>query len=787
MSYRIGVRELCEFTAKEGDLDLRFTPAPSAREGMAGHRAVIARRDQHYEAEVPLHGEYPGLLVSGRADGFDPLRHQLEEIKTHRGDISRIPQNHRLLHWAQVKVYGWLLCQSRGFDALDLAVIYFNVVTQQESEFRQRFGADELEAFFQLQCQRFIHMATAEQAHRQARDQSLTSMGFPYSGLRHGQRQLANQVFRCARDGDTLLAQATTGIGKTLGTLFPQLKALPEKQLDRIFFLTAKTPGRQLALDALKALQQQTAPPQLRVLEHVARDKACEYPAKACHGESCPLAKGFYDRLPAARAAALSAAWLDQSSVRRIALTHQLCPYYLSQELCRWADLVVADYNYYFDTTALLHALARQNDWRVCLLVDEAHNLISRARSMYTAALDQALLERLQRSGPKKLKQPLERVAAHWRQLHQDQQSDYQIYPQVADLFVISLQKAVSALTDHLSEQPEGNDPSLLTFYRDALLFCRLAEAYGDHSLFDITRENLPGGNDHSTLCLRNVVPAPFLAERFATAHSSTLFSATLSPAHYYANLLGLPTNTQWLDVDSPFQADQLSVHIPTQLSTRYNDRPASLLPIARLIAGQYADKPGNYLAFFSSYKYLQQVLEVTKREFPDLPVWHQSPSMTEGQRQGFLQQFHTDNSGIGFAVLGGAFGEGIDLPGERLIGVFIATLGLPQINPINEELKQRTERMFGDGFAYTYLYPGLQKVVQAAGRVIRTPEDKGVLWLLDERFNQPAIQQWLPRWWQLPGPQPLDPDPPAWPDTESGQPDPAGYTATPAQHHWPD
>ncbi|SDT98962.1 ATP-dependent DNA helicase [Halopseudomonas salegens] len=754
MNYRIGVRELCEFTAKEGDLDLRFTPAPSAQEGMAGHRSVIARRDQHYESEIILSGEYPGLLVSGRADGFDPLRHQLEEIKTHRGDVSRIPQNHRLLHWAQVKVYGWLLCQSRGFDSLDLAVIYFNVVTQQESEFRQCFGADELEAFFLQQCQRFIHMATTEQAHRKARDQSLRSLDFPYPAFRHGQRQLAAQVFRCARDGDTLLAQATTGIGKTLGTLFPQLKALPDQHLDRIFFLTAKTPGRQLALDALEVLQQHPAPPTLRVLEHIARDKACLYPDKACHGESCPLAKGFYDRLPAAREAALSAAWLDQASVRRIAQVHQVCPYYLSQELCRWADLVIADYNYYFDITALLHALTRRNEWRVCLLVDEAHNLINRARSMYTAALDSALLERLQRHGPKKLKRPLERVAAHWRQLHQDQQVDYQIYPQVADLFVVSLQKAVSALTDHLSEQPEGNDPSLLSFYRDALLFCRLAEAYGDHSLFDISRDSGLSGEPQSTLCLRNVVPAPFLAERFATAHSSTLFSATLSPANYYADLLGLPEEYQWLDVDSPFKPEQLCVRIPHKLSTRYADRPASLQPIARLIARQYAEQPGNYLAFFSSYQYLQQVLAAVRNECPGLPVWQQSPGMSEGQRQGFLQHFQPDNRGVGFAVLGGAFGEGIDLPGERLIGVFVATLGLPQINPVNEELKQRTERMFGDGFAYTYLYPGLQKVVQAAGRVIRTPDDKGVLWLLDERFSQPAIQQWLPRWWQLPGPE---------------------------------
>ncbi|MGX5219426.1 ATP-dependent DNA helicase [Pseudomonas segetis] len=748
LKYQVAVRALCEFTAKVGDLDLRFTPSPTAQEGMAGHAIVVARRGPGYVPELPLSGEHQGLLVRGRADGYDPEQNLLEEIKTHRGDISRIPENHRLLHWAQAKVYGWLLCAERGLPEINLAVVYFNVLTQHETAFHQSLSADELQAFFTLQCSRYIHWAQYEQAHRLRRDQSLLNLKFPHPEFRSGQRQLANAVYRAARDGHCLMAQATTGIGKTLGTLFPQLKAFAGQKLDRLFFLTAKTPGRRLALDALRTLCKQEALMPLRVLEHVARDKACEHPDKACHGDACPLAKGFYDRLPAARQAALEGQWLDHARVRSVALAHQVCPYYLSQELCRWADIVVCDYNYYFDMGGLLYGLTLLNEWRVTLLVDEAHNLIERARGMYTAELNQQRFEAVRSIAPRVMKAPLERISRHWRQLELEQQLAYQVYPMAPELFVMALQKAVSTLTDHLSEQPAGNVAELLHFYLDAMLFCRLAEAFGPHSLFDISRDD----NSGSTLCIRNIVPAPFLAPRFEDAHSCTLFSATLSPADYYADLLGLPEDTPWIDVESPFSAEQLQVQAISNLSTRYAHRDYSLQPIAALIARQYGEKPGNYLAFFSSYSYLQAAIDELRLAHPEIPVWQQSRQMGEAERQGFLDRFTTSSRGIGFAVLGGAFGEGIDLPGERLIGAFIATLGLPQINPVNEQVKLRMEAMFGDnkGYGYTYLYPGLQKVVQAAGRVIRTVQDQGVVYLIDDRFNQPAIRKLLPTWWKV-------------------------------------
>ncbi|MEY4564701.1 MAG: hypothetical protein RLZZ618_3978 [Pseudomonadota bacterium] len=750
--YTVAVRALCEFTAKQGDLDLRFTPSPTAQEGIAGHATVASRRSASYQAEVPLSGHWQTLTVRGRADGFDASRQRLEEIKTYRGDFARVPDNHRQLHWAQAKVYGHLLCEQLHLEAITLALVYFNVATQQETVLEAEHSAASLAEFFGQLCSRFLAWSQQESAHRLQRNEALTALVFLHPDFRPGQRELAEAVYRGARSGRCVVAQAPTGIGKTVGTLFPLLKSAPGEQLDKVFFLAAKTSGRALALDALAHMQRHTPSLPLRVLELVARDKACEYPDRACHGDSCPLARGFYDRLGAAREAALHEPVLDKAHVREVALAHQVCPYYLSQEMVRWADVVVGDYNYYFDHSALLHGLTQANDWRVGVLVDEAHNLVDRARRMYSAELRQSDLTALRAQAPASLKRALDRLNRCWNTLHKEQDADYAAAAAVPDKLLQALALLITALGEHLAEDPAQVDAPLLGFYFTALQFTRLAEVFGTHSVFDITLEPTSAfaKKRQSVLCIRNVVPGPFLTPRHATARSMTLFSATLRPQAYHADMLGLPENTAWVDVASPFEAHQLDVHIARRISTRYTDRTRSIAPIVALMAQQYAERPGNYLAFFSSYDYLQKVADALAAQHPDLPQWRQSARMPEAERDAFLQRFTPDGQGIGFAVLGGAFSEGIDLPGSRLVGAFIATLGLPQVNPVNEQMRERLEASFGRGYDYAYFYPGMQKVVQAAGRVIRTTEDRGVVHLMDDRFLKPAALRLLPTWWEM-------------------------------------
>ncbi|SCX65210.1 ATP-dependent DNA helicase [Variovorax sp. EL159] len=747
LAHVVSVKALCAFGAKAGDLDLRFVPAPSALEGMAGHALVQGRRGSGYECEVGLEATCGTLRVRGRADGYEARRSRVEEIKTFRGDFDAIRGNHRALHWAQARTYGWMLCEQHGHEEMTVALVYLDLATGDETVLEESHTRASLQAHFELLCGRYSAWAQSEAAHRAALDDTLARLEFPHRTFRTGQRELAEAVYRAAAGSRRLMTQAPTGIGKTLATIFPLLKARAAGRIDKVFFLTAKTSGRPVALDALRTLDTGHAQGRVRVLELAAREKVCEYPDRACHGDSCPLAKGFYDRLPAAREQAAQAARLDREALRHIALAHEVCPYFLAQEMAHWSDAIVGDYNYYFDGSAFLYATMRDADWRVAVLVDEAHNLLERARGMYTAQLEGAALEEAHRVAPSALRGPLARLFREWDTLQQSQQADYETGDEIPERFVRTLQAANTAMAEYFAATPDASQGPLQRFFFDALHFARMAEAFGDHSVFERT---LGAAQEQRSLAIRNLVPAPFLESRFADAVSVTCFSGTLSPFEFYRDALGLPEDTALLDVASPFNSRQLRVEVAMDVSTRFRDRAGSLRNVADIIGAQFERLPGNYLAFFSSFDYLEKACAAFSARHPGVPVWTQTRGMREADRHGFIARFEEGGRGIGFAVLGGAFGEGIDLPGSRLIGAFVASLGLPQYNELNEITRERMQSRFGKGYEYTYLYPGLQKVVQAAGRVIRTEEDRGVLHLLDDRFARAEIRELLPRWWHV-------------------------------------
>ncbi|MFY8083084.1 MAG: ATP-dependent DNA helicase, partial [Rubrivivax sp.] len=762
-TYTVSVRSLCEFTAKRGDLDRRFTPAATALQGLQGQSIVASRRSLDYETEVPLETVCGPLRVRGRADGYDPRRRCLEEVKTIRGQPEDIPENRRHLHWAQLLTYGALFCRERGVEELALALVYFDIVSQTESEMFQVFGAAELEETLLQRCAAFEHWAAQEAAHRQARDAALRTLGFPPGDFRQGQRSLAQAAYRALAGGGHLLAQAPTGIGKTIGTLFPALRAMGEKGLDRIAYLTCKGTAQGPALQALEQLRQGLPRPHpdrpLRVLALMAKEASCEHPDKACHGQSCPLARGFYDRLPAARAQAAAQGWLDATAQKRIAREHGICPYYLGQEMVRWSDVLVGDVNHVFDGIALLWGLSQSLDWRLGLLVDEAHNLVERARQMYSASLSSDALAHMAQIAPAGLRLHFMRLQRALEDVAPAQGATHAALEDLPDALALALQALGAALADHFQGEPLATGP-LLDFHFHIQQLLRLTDTLGSHSLLDVTCADIDlqaassptvasprVGFDASantrqastdSLCLnvRNVVPAPFLRPRWAALHGAVLFSATLSPPDYQTNLLGLPEGTGWLDVPPVFPAEHLCVQVAERLSTRYAHRSRSLQTLAQVLTRQFDAHPGNYLAFFSSHDYLQQAATVLARQRPDIPQWRQERTMDATARRAFLERFEPQGRGIGFAVLGGVFAEGVDLPGSRLIGAFVATLGLPPVSPVQEALRTRLDQLFGPDHGYADLVPAMQKVVQAAGRVLRTPEDRGWLWLLDDRYR---------------------------------------------------
>jgi Rad3-related DNA helicase len=501
------------------------------------------------------------------------------------------------------------------------------------------------------------------------------------------------------------------------------------------------------------------------------------------------LARGFYDRLPAARAEAVDTGWLDPAAQRAIALRHGICPYYLGHELLRWVDVVVGDVHHAFDPNGQLFGLAQALDWRIGLLVDEAHNLIERARQMYSASMGLAQIRAAASAAPTGLRAPFVRFLNAAREAAATQDGDYAAYEAVPAALSESLQALNAAVGQYLQDQPASREVSgpLLNFYFEAFRLQRLIDRFGPHSVFDIQRSTdigaaaagrpaladqprqvpldtfetaptpAPGDTESAnaesadaTLSIRNVVPGAFLRPRFAGCHTVTLFSATLGPDSYQRDLLGLPENCAWIDVPPAFPPENLSVHIADRVSTRFPHRQGSLDAVIDVVARQFAVQPGNYLAFFSSFDYLEQAATRLATRAPSLPQWRQARSMDEASRREFLQRFAADGRGVGFAVLGGAFAEGIDLPGTRLIGAFIATLGLPPLSPVQDQFRLRLDAVFAPGHGYADLVPGLQKVVQAAGRVIRSPDDRGWLWLMDDRYRRPQVMALLPAWWRI-------------------------------------
>lgn len=772
--YTVSVRSLCEFTAKAGDLDRRYTPTATAVEGLNGQAAVAARRGAGYETEIALQGRHGPLRVRGRADGWDAAGGCLEEVKTLRGHPDVLPANRRELHRAQLETYGALLGRARGLDGIWLALVYFDVTTQTETVWREHRRVDALQEAFESRCRRLLGWAELEAGHRARRDRGLAALAFPPGEFRPGQRRLAEAVWRAAMRRHCLLVQAPTGSGKTLGTLYPLLRAMPAQRIDKVAYLTCKGTARTNGLEALGQLRAGLPGQALRVLAVVSREQGCEHPQNACHGDACPLARGFYDRLPAARAQAVAEGWLDAAAQRRVALSHDICPYYLGQELLRWADVMVGDVHHAFDAHGQIWGLQQALGWRLALLVDEAHNLVERTRRMYSAAVGSAALRAARRVAPSALCGLFDAVL--------------EAAPLAGEVATVpeAFEDAVGALAAglalHFHGEPLATGP-LLAFHFELQRFARLLDQPGDHALFEAVADDregraaagagapwplaLPAAADlfeaepspcdpiaggNLRWAVHNVVPARFLRPRFAAWHSVTLFSATLGPPAYPRDLLGLPDDTLWLDLPPAFSAAHLVVRVADGVSTRWPDRQRTQDALTRVMAGQFDGHPGNYLAFFSSFDYLQRVADRLAQQRPDIPQWRQARAMDGAARAAFLARFAPASRGIGFAVLGGVFGEGIDLPGSRLVGAFIATLALPPVSPLNERMRARLAELFDGGHAYADLVPALHKVVQAAGRVLRTPEDRGWLWLMDERYRRPEVRALLPGWWQVGG-----------------------------------
>lgn len=768
LALRLSARRLVEFLLRTGSIDSRFTGFDRAKEGARLHRKLqqIAKR-QHadYLAEVALRQEYACAdicyTLEGRADGIYTDENgvvTIEEIKTTTLPPEAITENHAPEHWAQGQVYAAIYALQNEIETIQVQLTYFQVDEETSILFTRNWQRAELDEFVRQLLTDYAPWAKRAAAWQRDSRESLRALTFPFESMRPGQKAMMGEVFSVCQNGGQLLCQAPTGIGKTMSTLYPALKALGAGVAGPVFYLTARGTTRAAAENALQLLHQSTEDLKLRSVTLTAKDKICLCDHRECTPDACPYADGYYSRIKDALWDALDAPALDAATLQNYAHKHTVCPFELGLDLSLWCDVVIGDYNYLFDPVVKLQRFFEtKGDY--LFLVDEAHNLPGRARDMHTASLcKSAFYDAKKRLGKGKssLKNQLTKINnryIEWR--HKCEESATQgddrfgktLFTKEQDAdFDRALTRLCEPLQAWLEEhrEPDETHTALLNLFFDVRSWLRVAETFDEHYVLQLSAF---GGEVRATqLCLD---PSAFLAGDFAMGRAAVLFSATLAPGNYYKDLCGIP-QARAVMLRSPFPAQHLGLWCAQSVSTRYKDRTASIGVVADYLAALAGGQVGNYLAFFPSYSYLESVWEEFTARTPDIATLKQQTGMEEAQKEDFLAQFapHPQKTMLGFAVMGGVFGEGVDLTGDRLIGVAIIGPGLPQVGARQEQLRDYFEQTRGSGFDYAYRYPGMNKVLQAAGRVIRTPQDKGVVLLIDGRFAMPDYRRLMPPHW---------------------------------------
>lgn len=786
---KISVRDLVEFILREGDIDNRRDRAASPeamQQGSRIHRKIQKNMGSNYHAEVPLkivlEEEEYSLVVEGRADGIliessereidfsDNFNHiEAEEgMKVTIDEIKGIYRKLELLeepigvHRAQAMCYAYIYAAQHGLEQIDVQMTYCNLDTLELStqlflanlkRFRETFTFSELETWFEKLILEYKKWADFQFSWRKLRQASIKKIEFPYE-YRKGQKELAAGVYRTISRKKNLFIQAPTGVGKTISTVFPAVKAVGEELGDKIFYLTAKTITGTVARETFELLRKQGY--QAKVVSITAKEKFCKCEEMDCNPVHCPYAKGHYDRV---NDAVFNLLQKEDVFSREVLLEqaeeYMVCPFELCLDVATWADNIICDYNYVFDPNVYLKRFfAEGTKGDYIFLVDEAHNLVERSREMYSAALykeDFLEIKRLLKNRmTKKMEQGLTKCNKILLEYKRECEK-YVIYENVGNL-LFALMELASEMDEFLQKTVEFPERKTVTeFYFNLRNFINIYELIDEHYVIYSEHE----ADGRFKLKLYCVDPSKNLQERIDKGNATIFFSATLLPVNYYKNLLSTKKDNYAVYAETAFSEEQRLLLLGSDVSSKYTRRgPAEYAKIASYIKKTAEAKQGNYMAFFPSYKMMEEVY----REFlalSEIESICQQPGMKEEEREAFLEEFSEERSReregsfVAFCVMGGIFGEGIDLKNEQLIGAIIVGTGLPQISNEREILMNYYEKRSGEGFDYAYRYPGMNKVLQAAGRVIRTVDDVGVIELLDERFLQSDYRSLFPREWE--------------------------------------
>lgn len=758
---RIGVREFVEFTVRTGDLNPVTTNSNNtALIGAKIHRRLQSAYDDTYEKEVYMKHSVTVndqmYVIDGRADGVQTTAKGVvvEEIKTSARSWDQLPQNTKDRYWAQARVYGHFLCQERELDHITLDLVYYQTSNDAVTRFSEQQTAEALSDEFDDLLAEFGDWLKLRSDIIKTRDASIQDLAFPFPAYRKGQRELAAAAYKTIAASTRLFVEAPTGTGKTISTIFPTIKAMGEGLIQRCFYLTAKQSTRHVAESAMALLETHGLVAKsitLTAKDTITFDDEPDDPTKN------PYMLGYYDRLkPALEDMLANENAITKKTIEIYARKHTLDPFEFSLDASLFCDVIICDYNYLFDPAVFLQRFFAEPDDANFFLIDEAHNLVSRARDMYSAEIDDAAFTQLKvalapfkGAGLPAIKGNITKLITAFDVVRLSMDGQREMFrADPVEAFVEALDRLSQSIHEWLSGELRTDQQTvvdlLLPVYFVCLGFLRIYDFYNDCFETKLT-------DDGEKLTIKEMCldPSEFISASLDKGRGAVLFSATLSPLPYYQDVLGGSENSLAYRLASPFDPKHQAVIVTGNIQTTYKQRQQSLPEVIASLTVMCGAQPGHYLAFLPSFAYLTQVAEAFEAANPDMKVIKQVGTMDAEARAQFLDHFREDPDPlIGFAVLGGIFSEGIDLKGAQLIGVSIISVGLPGLNSETDRLKAYFDRVNGNGFAYAYQLPGFNNVLQAGGRVIRGSHDRGVILLLDARFCRPDYAQLFPPHW---------------------------------------
>ena len=750
----ISVRKLVEYVYSSGSIDSRFRSQSTLIEGTKIHQSVQKTYAEGDLKELFLRAEIPFgeqiFIIEGRCDGLlfqDDGSVMVDEIKSFSLPLEQIDPEGYPVHWAQAKMYAYLYALDHHLEQISVQLTYVHVETEEKKYLKNKYHIDELEVFAIEVLKGYAPFSKLQHGHSLKRNQTISQLTFPFETYRDGQRKLAGAVFKTILNEKNLFVKAPTGIGKTISTLFPAVKALGEGHVNKIFYLTAKTITRTTAEEAFHRMQAHGV--ELKTVTITAKDKVCFQEETRCQPEYCSFAKGYYDRINEAVLDILAnEASMTRAVVEEYARKHSVCPFEFSIDLAYAVDAVICDYNYIFDPRVSLKRLLEEQKKSTVMLIDEAHNLVDRGREMFSASLNKAeflTLKNELKGRQHELYQIVHTLNSAFNKIKKEMkdQKEYvlsSLDPDFKDKLILFIKLAQQVLV-----QDDTFTEILLDTYFSAQRFLRIYELIDEH--FVIYAEKNRNDLILKLFCLD---PSRLLRQMTKGVRAKVFFSATLTPLPYYQEILGGTEEDYLLSIPSPFKQEQVDVYIQP-LSTRLADRERTKEQITAMLHSLIKNRPGNYLVFFPSYQYLITVFEHFKQFDTKTKTLVQTREMNEDDREAFLETFQADEKEplIGFAVLGGIFSEGVDLVGNSLNGVVVVGVGLPQPSFERNLMRDFFSANKKNGYEYAYVYPGMNKVLQAGGRLIRSEADQGTIILVDDRFIKNPYLPLLPVQWR--------------------------------------